>query len=201
MFNLFIIFPPMKLQRIKSGFTLIELLVVITIIGILATGAVSVYTSQIQRARDSVRLQDVTALKGGIEQYYQDNSEYPQSNGASFSGITVYTPNLPKDPKSGQARTGAAFDYIYTVGPDANSIVGQDYEISTTFEQQGNIDQKAANTIDGGNDDLRLELGIDLTGNDTQVTGAINAGSLTCVATAGGPAILCAPSATKLVIK
>jgi prepilin-type N-terminal cleavage/methylation domain-containing protein len=53
----------MKLQRTKLGFTLIELLVVITIIGILATGAVSVYTSQIQKARDSVRLTDVTALK------------------------------------------------------------------------------------------------------------------------------------------
>ncbi|MGB2110743.1 MAG: type IV pilin protein, partial [Patescibacteria group bacterium] len=40
----------MKLQSIKKGFTLIELLVVITIIGILATGATTVFTSQIQKA-------------------------------------------------------------------------------------------------------------------------------------------------------
>jgi len=32
----------------KNAFTLIELLVVITIIGILATGAVSVFTTQLQ---------------------------------------------------------------------------------------------------------------------------------------------------------
>jgi prepilin-type N-terminal cleavage/methylation domain-containing protein len=39
-----------------KAFTLIELLVVITIIGILATGAVAIYTSQIQKARDTTRL-------------------------------------------------------------------------------------------------------------------------------------------------
>ena len=56
---------------IKKGFTLIELLVVITIIGILATGAVQVFTSQIQKARDATRISDITALRGGIEQAYQ----------------------------------------------------------------------------------------------------------------------------------
>jgi type II secretory pathway pseudopilin PulG len=36
--------------------------VVITIIGILATGAVTVYTSQIQKARDTTRITDMKAL-------------------------------------------------------------------------------------------------------------------------------------------
>ncbi len=63
---------------LKQGFTLIELLVVITIIGILATGAVSVYTSQIQKARDTTRINDVKALQSGVEQYYQDTYVYPQ---------------------------------------------------------------------------------------------------------------------------
>jgi len=52
----------MKKQIIKA-FTLIELMVVITIIGILATGAVSVYTSQIQKARDSNRITSLKALQ------------------------------------------------------------------------------------------------------------------------------------------
>jgi general secretion pathway protein G len=51
-----------KLQNNK-GFTLIELLVVITIIAILATGAVATYTSQIQKARDTTRINDVKALQ------------------------------------------------------------------------------------------------------------------------------------------
>jgi general secretion pathway protein G len=67
----------MKLQRTKLGFTLIELMVVITIIGILATGAVSVYTSQIQKARDSNRVTSLKALQSSVEQAYSDVSEYP----------------------------------------------------------------------------------------------------------------------------
>jgi general secretion pathway protein G len=59
------------------GFTLIELLVVITIIGILATGATTVYTSQIQKARDTTRINDIKALQAGVEQAYQDQSVYP----------------------------------------------------------------------------------------------------------------------------
>jgi prepilin-type N-terminal cleavage/methylation domain-containing protein len=51
-----------KLQN-KRGFTLIELLVVITIIGILATGATATYTSQIQKARDTSRVNDIKAVQ------------------------------------------------------------------------------------------------------------------------------------------
>lgn len=69
----------MTLKNSTRGFTLIELLVVITIIGILATGATSVYTSQIQKARDTTRINDIKALQSGIEQAYQDNSAYPAS--------------------------------------------------------------------------------------------------------------------------
>ena len=64
-------------KMLQKGFTLIELLVVITIIGILATGAVTVYTSQMVKARDSTRLSDTSALQGAIEQAYLSNYEYP----------------------------------------------------------------------------------------------------------------------------
>ena len=68
----------MFLTKNTRGFTLIELLVVITIIGILATGGVVTYTSQIQKARDTTRLSDVKALQGGIEQTFGDISVYPE---------------------------------------------------------------------------------------------------------------------------
>jgi len=73
----------MKQQKTKLGFTLIELMVVITIIGILATGAVSVYTSQIQKARDSNRVTSIKTLQTAVEQSYSDLSEYP--------GVTTHT--------------------------------------------------------------------------------------------------------------
>ncbi len=47
------------LKNNSRGFTLIELLVVITIIGILATGGVGVFTQQIQKARDTTRITDL----------------------------------------------------------------------------------------------------------------------------------------------
>lgn len=89
------------LKNSTRGFTLIELLVVITIIGILATGATTVYTSQIQKARDTTRINDIKALSAGIEQVYQDKGEYPTITG--FSGaVNPYVPKIPQDPKTGQ---------------------------------------------------------------------------------------------------
>ena len=149
----------------KKGFTLIELLVVITIIGILATGATSVYTSQIQKARDATRITSLNALKSWVEQFYQDDGVYPTP--LNFNGVTIYTPKLPKDPKSWQASGKSSFEYAYVVWPDTNTILQQDYELSTTFENAWNLNSKA-------NDDWwanpnRYEIGIDLTWNNTRI--------------------------------
>jgi type II secretion system protein G len=164
----------MKYSLSKKWFTLIELLVVITIIGILATGAVSVYTSQIQKARDSTRTTDIKAVQAWVEQFYGDNGEYPSevSWGKSFSGVTAYV-QTPSDPKSGQARSWSAFDYLYNSDADANNIPYQEYEISATYEQSANTTEKSAK--DGWDDDNRMELWINLgdTGHSTKVTAAI----------------------------
>ncbi len=152
----------MKLQRTKLGFTLIELLVVITIIGILATGATSVYTSQIQKARDSTRITDIKAVQSGVEQEYQDAWEYPDAT--TFSNVEAYVPKMPQDPKSGNASANSVFDYLYNVSDDSNSIPAQEYEVSTHFEQSGSISWKAA--TDWWNDPVRLEIWINVTDTD-----------------------------------
>ncbi len=92
----------MKLQSIKKGFTLIELLVVITIIGILATGGVSVFTTQLQGARDSTRISDMKLLETGIHQYFNDTSAYPDDSGAATfkSQVAGYLSKDLSDPKS-----------------------------------------------------------------------------------------------------
>jgi general secretion pathway protein G len=89
------------IKAIQKGFTLIELLVVITIIGILATGAVTTFTSQIQKARDTTRISDVKALQGAIEQGYQDQGEYPGLGVVFDTDVDAYLPRLPSDPKTG----------------------------------------------------------------------------------------------------
>ncbi len=158
-----------------KGFTLIELLVVITIIGILAVGGTTVYTSQIQKARDTTRLSDVKALQGAVEQVFSDMASYPdvgtaaalpdttncQSATAGSSNLDCivrlgFMTNLPKDPKNSQSGNGSPLDYTYTTGP-IGSVAQQAYEVSTGLENSGNISSKAG--ADGGNDGNRYEIG------------------------------------------
>lgn len=162
----------MKLQSTK-GFTLIELLVVITIIGILATGATATYTSQIQKARDTTRMNDVKALQWAIEQVYQDRSEFPPSwsyfikDGSTTSaGVAVgtYLPKIPKDPKNWQTCNNAGVAgpantptcvYTYTVWTDDNWINQWAYVVSTAFESEWKVTTDAKK--DWGRVDVRWE--------------------------------------------
>jgi len=148
-------------NTMKKAFTLIELLVVITIIWILATGATSIYTSQIQKARDTTRINDIKALQWWIEQFYQDNTIYPQGwadwNVAN-SWVQSYIPKLAQDPKHDQTCINSRCWYIYWVWNDPNWIEQWAYEISAAFENKWNHDNKAANSSDNWNDIARLEL-------------------------------------------
>ena len=153
----------MKNLKSRFGFTLIELLVVITIIGILATGAVSTYTTQIQKARDSTRLTDWNALRSSIEQFYQDIAEYPTwwkwFLSGSTTSIKTYLPKLPKDPKDHQScNWPTKCGYAYIVNTDNNGITWWAYELSYGFEASSNREQKAAK--DSGNDPLRYEISV-----------------------------------------
>lgn len=168
-------------QALKKWFTLIELLVVITIIGILATGAVAVYTSQIQKARDTTRVNDIKALQSGIEQVYQDTSEYPHSD-TFTTQVRTYVEKFPSDPKYASNCNNAAnaatqsCAYAYITWQDNNGIDYGEYEISTAFENSGNVTEKAAK--DGGwaaGELNRLEIGIDTANNVT----AVAAGAIT----------------------
>lgn len=170
----------MKLQKLNRAFTLIELLVVITIIGILATGAVNVYTSQIQKARDATRITDLDALRTWLEQMYQQNGTYPNTwdagvTLASFMGIKTYVPKLPTDPKTWQKSTNANFDYAYAVSWDSNGIRWQLFEVSAHFENDGNTQSKSR--TDGWNDGWRLELWMSLNTIGTALDNTTNGAS------------------------
>ena len=166
----------MKLQKIKLGFTLIELLVVITIIGILATGAVSVYTSQIQKARDTTRITDMNALKGGLEQAFQDMGMYPgkqevvaglvcdasaQIDDSSIQCVTNlwFLNALPRDPKDWKMGNDSPLFYTYNTA-HTNWVINQAYEISTWIEADWFKASKASNSTDGWNDSNRIEFWI-----------------------------------------
>jgi len=155
----------MKIKSVIKGFTLIELLVVITIIGILATGATTVYTSQIQKARDSTRTTDIWAIQQAVEQVYQDNAEYPHADQfltwTTNTTVSTYMEKIPWDKKNGQTCNNSnwATDcwYSYKTEQDSNGISYWAYEISTAYENQWNVTKKW--WWDDGNDNARLEIG------------------------------------------
>lgn len=148
----------------KKGFTLIELLVVITIIWILATWAVATYTSQIQKARDTTRINDMKAIETAVNQYYWDDSVFP--NEVSSTTVWKYMPKVPTDAKDGQPWASSSWGttttlwYWYISWADSNWVTGQRYELSIGFENSWNVESKAANSSDSWNDEARLEVWI-----------------------------------------
>lgn len=69
----------------NSGFTLVELLVVITIIAILATIGLTIYTSAQKQAKDAKRRGDIDAIAKALETKKGTNSQYPQLSSTDFT--------------------------------------------------------------------------------------------------------------------
>lgn len=115
------------------GFTIVELLIVIVVIAILAAISIVAYNGIQQRAKDSQRKSDITAITKALELYYIDNGRYPAGSGsttinASWSttadaswqnlatALAPYSAKLPTDPIStaGAAVTsGTGYNYAY----------------------------------------------------------------------------------------
>lgn len=86
----------MKSRQKSRGFTIIELMVVISIILIIVSIAVPIYTQSILRAREAVLRQDLFAMRSAIDQYTMDKSKAPQA----LQDLVQegYLRELPKDP-------------------------------------------------------------------------------------------------------
>lgn len=164
----------MQIAKQNKAFTLIELMVVITIIGILSVWGIVTYIVQIQKARDSNRINDVAQLQSMVEEFYQDNSAYPVSQGAAASfGTSVhpYATKIPKDPKRGVTCNNSGTlvteycDYAYESTSDDNGIANGAYEISTAFESVSNILSKGVPSVLGNSQtsSLRYKIGVPAT--------------------------------------
>lgn len=151
----------MKLQN-KKGFTLIELLVVITIIGILATGWVWIYTTQMQWARDTNRLNAMKLLETANHQYFADAGEYPDgtSSGTYKTAVTQYITNFPTDPKAGNTVcwwsgseanvNGKLCGTWYGRSADTNQMPNARFRLATALEKKQNAGTGWMAAKDGG---------------------------------------------------
>lgn len=73
----------------KAGFTIIELLIVIVVIAILAAISLVAYDGLQQRARDTQRKADITAITKALELYYNDKGRYPGTPGETGGSTSI----------------------------------------------------------------------------------------------------------------
>lgn len=104
-------------RKRKSGFTMIEVLIVLSIIGIFSTAGVIGFQTSQAKARDAQRKGDLAKIKVAFEDYYNDNSCYPDSSVLANCGqpFSSYLNSIPCDPI-----TGEAYKYV----PNTNSCTG-----------------------------------------------------------------------------
>ena len=88
-------------QTCASGFTLLEMVIVMSIILILMSIALPIYSQSVLRARESVLRQDLFELRSLISQYTLDKQKAPQSLDDLIQG--GYLKSLPKDPMTNEA--------------------------------------------------------------------------------------------------
>jgi len=160
-----------KSESRKRGFTLIELMVAISIIAILAAVGLVVYGTAQKTGRISKRIQDLGALKTGLELYKTATGSYPVAAtpgtfvciGAATSSliglVPSYMPSLPADPlDSGNAASGTNC-YEYTSNSATNATeykIRTKLNVSTSGEmnsvafgqQPGLIDTARDGTVD-----------------------------------------------------
>jgi general secretion pathway protein G len=142
-----------------KGFTLIELLVVITIIGILATGAVTLFSNSAQKARDAVRQNDMTNLESANNLKFADSGTVTECSGGAATTCAkddltlalqgTFINKVPSDPTN-----AAPSLYAYVI--DAAGTAATRFEFSAALEASAN---DAAEDNDQGNNTDTFEVG------------------------------------------
>lgn len=110
----------------NKGFTMIELMIVVAIVAILASVAMPMYGSYVQRGKIAEATTNLSGLRVSMEQYYQDNRTY--LNGAAC-GVTM--PASPAVKYFTFACAGTANTYTITAtGVDPGSMANFSYTIN-----------------------------------------------------------------------
>jgi general secretion pathway protein G len=109
-------------KKQNRGFTLIEMMIVISMILILVSIAIPVYTSSILRAKEGVLKQDLYTMRQLISQYTLDKQKAPQSLDDLISA--GYLKQLPNDPFTGRNDTWAVDQEDYALSVDQQDTGG-----------------------------------------------------------------------------
>jgi general secretion pathway protein G len=86
-----------------SGFTLVELLVVLAIVAVLLTISVPRYFSSVDRAKETVLVENLRTTRDAIGKFFGDTGRYPDSLDELVQ--RRYLRTLPQDPVADSAET------------------------------------------------------------------------------------------------
>jgi general secretion pathway protein G len=103
-------------RRHCLGFTLIEMMIVISLIVILISVAVPIYTQSVLRAKESVLRQNLFTLRSLISQYTLDKQKAPQSLDDLVQA--GYIKQIPIDPMTGRNDTWVPEQEDTVMSPD-----------------------------------------------------------------------------------
>jgi general secretion pathway protein G len=105
-----------KTRRWQRGFTMIEMIIVVSIVMILTSIAIPIYSKHVLRAREAVLREDLYSMRNAIDQYTQDKDKAPQSLDELVSA--GYLRAIPKDPITGASDTWQAVTDDTIANPD-----------------------------------------------------------------------------------
>jgi len=115
-----------------SGFTLLEMMIVISIMVILISIALPIYSQSVLRSREAVLRNDLFELRSLISQYTLDKQKAPQSLDDLVTAS--YIKILPKDPMTNEANW---------------EVVQEDVLMAVDQQDPGISDVKSASTSTG----------------------------------------------------
>jgi len=162
------------MKRLKNilAFTSIELLIVINILWMLAIWTTSIYTNQLEKAKDSTRVKDINNIRTWIVSLYSSLARYPwestslnptcdtnaDDSNSNLNCIVInnFIPSLPKDKKSWTSANWSPLDYLYNFGYTKFWGSWSVYEISCWIESS--LSKDMASAWDNWTDNNRVEV-------------------------------------------
>jgi general secretion pathway protein G len=105
-----------RIQSGNRGFTLIELMIVMTVISILMSVAVPMYSKALTRSKETILRQNLTTMRTVIDEYTYDKGKAPQTLDDLVQA--GYLRKIPIDPISGSQEWR-------TIMEDASNSVNQ----------------------------------------------------------------------------
>lgn len=112
---------------IKKGFTLVELLVVLAIIATLLSLAVPRYFQHVERSKEAVLRENLSAMRDAIDQFHADTNTWPTD--LIVLAEKRYLRAVPQDPITESTET-----WMVTPPPDGGTGV---YDVHSGAEGAG----------------------------------------------------------------